>query len=77
MFQTHLYRREPTDEVAYWTLVDDEEKLGVVKEATPFHAHHTAEEKEEWLDENRERIKNRYISKRNRDPVSYGSITGK
>ncbi len=70
LFQATLYRREPTDEVAYWVLVDDEQKLGMVKEAAPFHRHNTPEEKEDWLDENRDRIKNRYMSQFNRDPVT-------
>ncbi len=56
--------------MAYWVLVDDEESLGVVKDPAPFHAYHTQEQKEEWLDEYRDRIRNRYIAKRNRDPVT-------
>ncbi len=66
-----MYRREPTDEVAYWVLVDDEAKLGLVKEAAPFHRHHTQAQKEDWLAENRDMIRNRYKSLFNRDPVSY------
>ncbi len=51
-------------------MVDDEHDLGLVKEATPFHRHHPNQEKEAWLDENRERIANRYRAQCGRDPVT-------
>ncbi len=68
-FQTILYRREPSDEVAYWVLVHDEAGLKILDSSAPFKGTNLECEKEQWLNDNRDRIRDAYMAKLNRPPV--------
>ncbi len=68
-FQTILHRREPTDLVAYWVLVHDEANLKLLTSTAPFKGTNMEWEKEEWVKEYADKIKQAYITRKNRPPV--------